>query len=88
MCFYDRETGETVACPRDYEVETIGRRHYLFRRGGLAYSVDLEEVTCTCPDFMVRKAGRAGASCKHIRLARVLDRRSRRPGKAPAAASG
>lgn len=72
VCFYDRRTGETVACPRDYEVETIGRAHYLFRKGEVAYAVDLEGGTCTCPDFLVRKAGKAGSSCKHVRLARAL----------------
>lgn len=77
VCFYDRQTGETVACPRDYEVETIGRGHYLFRKGAVAYSVDLEEATCSCPDFLVRRAGRAGASCKHLRLTRALARRGR-----------
>jgi hypothetical protein len=76
VCFYDRGSGETVACPRDYEVETIGRSHYLFRKGSTAYSVDLEEGTCTCQDFLIRRSGRAGATCKHLRLARALSRRA------------
>lgn len=77
MCFYDEGTGETVACPREYGVETIGRCHYLLRKGDVAYSVDLEEMTCTCPDFLVRQSRRPGGSCKHIRLARALARRTR-----------
>lgn len=89
VCFYDEGNGETVACPRDYSVEKIGRQHYLFRRGLLAYSVDLEEASCTCPDFMIRcqrgteggevRMGKiaASAGCKHLRLARALARRGR-----------
>jgi hypothetical protein len=72
ICFYDEKTGETVACPRDYSVQCIGRQHYLFAKNGQSYSVDLEEGTCSCPDFMVRKASRPGSSCKHMRLARAL----------------
>lgn len=77
VCFYDEQTGETVACPRDYGVECIGRGHYLFRKGDIAYGVDLEEGTCTCPDFIVRRSARPGAGCKHMRLARVLLRHGR-----------
>jgi len=72
VCFYDEQTGETLACPRDYSVECIGRQHYLFTKGDQSYSVDLEESTCTCPDFLMRRASKTGASCKHLRLARSL----------------
>jgi predicted nucleic acid-binding Zn finger protein len=33
--------------------------------------VDLEEGTCTCPDYMNRDRG--GRGCKHLRLARILE---------------
>jgi hypothetical protein len=70
--FYDENTGETVACPKDYSIRRIGRRQYLFVKGDIAYSVDLEESTCTCPHYMMR-AGDGRSGCKHLRLARVME---------------
>jgi hypothetical protein len=69
--FYDEETGDTVACPKDYEIVRIGRRQYLFQKEDVAYDVDLEESTCTCPHYMIRGGGKRG--CKHLRLARLIE---------------
>ena len=48
---------------RDIRVES--------RTGGGSYTVNLYSYTCTCPDFIERRAGRPvgdlGRSCKHLR---------------------
>jgi len=48
---------------RDIEVES--------KTGGGCYTVNLHSYTCTCPDFIERRAARPigdlGRSCKHLR---------------------
>lgn len=69
--FFDNQTSETVPCPQNYTIELAGRRQFLFFKGDVVYDVDLENTTCTCADFMARRRG--VGSCKHLRLARVLE---------------
>jgi predicted nucleic acid-binding Zn finger protein len=73
--FYDEQSGDTVACPRDYRIEAVGRKQFLFFKDDIAYDVDLENSTCTCPDFLARRRG--VGLCKHLRLGRSLLSRSR-----------
>lgn len=88
MYYYNPDTCECLPCPKDYDIETVGRGHYVFHKKGgeedcINYSVDTEEMICSCPDFLLRHPDEGGPGrgakrsrrgpCKHLKLALFLE---------------